>query len=134
MTFAEARIVADLFTGLADPTRVLILYRLARGPHHVGRLAGLIGTPMVNMSSHLRVMRGAGLLDDQKQGRRVFYSLRPGVFAPGGGPGVLGTLALGSVRVLLTDRLPARGRYQARAPAAVPEPRSPPGEPGGVRE
>jgi hypothetical protein len=56
---------------------------------------------MVNMSHHLGVMRTAGLLDHDKDGRRVIYSLRPSVFTPGAAPDVLGTLALGDFRLTI---------------------------------
>jgi DNA-binding transcriptional ArsR family regulator len=58
---------------------------------------------MVNTSLHLSVMRGAGLVESERQGKRIVYSLRPGLFTPGRGPGVVGTLALGTYRLHLLD-------------------------------
>jgi DNA-binding transcriptional ArsR family regulator len=99
-----AKALAALLTGMADPTRLLALYRLVGGPASVGRLAELTRVPLVNLSHHLGVMWGARLLDREKQGRRVIYSLRPGLFTPAGGPGELGTLTLGAYRLTLLDR------------------------------
>jgi DNA-binding transcriptional ArsR family regulator len=105
MEFANARKVAAMLAALAEPTRLQIAFHLASGPHHVSQLAELVGAPMVNMSHHLGVMRTAGLLDDEKHGRKVVYRFRPEVFTPGGENGVLGTLAIGPFRIVI--RTPA---------------------------
>ena len=99
--FSEARKVAALLAAVAEPTRLRVLWQLAKGPQHVGALAELIKIPMVNMSHHLGVMRQAGVLDDEKDGRKVIYKLRPEVFAPGTTPDVLGILTLGNFRMVL---------------------------------
>ncbi len=99
--FPEARKVAALLAAVAEPTRLRVLWQLAKGPEHVGRLADLVGIPMVNMSHHLGVMRQAGVLDDAKDGRRVIYKLRPEVFAPGTTADILGVLTLGNFRIVL---------------------------------
>ncbi|MCS6867106.1 MAG: metalloregulator ArsR/SmtB family transcription factor [Gemmataceae bacterium] len=100
--FAEARKVAALLAAIAEPTRLCVLWQLAKhGPMNVGALARAVGIEMVNMSHHLGVMRQAGLLDDRKEGRKVIYSLRSDVFTPGSSADVLGTLTMGHVRVTL---------------------------------
>lgn len=109
--FAEARKVAALLAAVAEPTRLRVLWQLAKGPEHVGNLAELVGIKMVNMSHHLGVMRQAGVLEDEKDGRRVIYRLRPDVFTKGNSPDVLGVLTLGQFRVVL--------RAEPEAPPAV---------------
>lgn len=109
MDFADARRAAVVLAALAEPTRLRIVFHLARGPNHVGALAELVGTPMVNMSHHLGVMRQAGLLDDEKDGRRVVYKFRPEVFTPGDGEETLGVLSIGPFRVVI--------RAEGEAPA-----------------
>ena len=99
--YAEARKVAGMFAALAEPTRLRILFHLIRGPHHVSQLADLVGTPMVNMSHHLGVMRQAGLLEDEKDGRKVVYRLRSEVFTPGPDGEALGTLHFGTFRLVV---------------------------------
>ncbi|AMV23897.1 Biofilm growth-associated repressor [Gemmata sp. SH-PL17] len=99
--FAEARKVAALLAAVAEPTRLRVLWQLAKGPQHVGKLADLVDIKMVNMSHHLGVMRQAGVLEDEKDGRQVIYRLRPDVFIPGTTPDVLGVLTLGSFRVVM---------------------------------
>jgi DNA-binding transcriptional ArsR family regulator len=99
--FSEARKVAALMAAIAEPTRLRVLWILAKGPQNVGTLADMIDIPMVNMSHHLGVMRQAGVLDDEKDGRKVNYKLRPEVFTPGTTPDTLGVLTLGNFRVVL---------------------------------
>jgi ArsR family transcriptional regulator len=100
--FPEARKVAALLAAVAEPTRLRVLWQLAKeGPMHVGALSDAVGIKMVNMSHHLGVMRQAGVLDDSKDGRKVVYTLRPEVYTPGTTPDVLGVLVLGNFRVIL---------------------------------
>jgi ArsR family transcriptional regulator len=102
--FSEARKVAALLAAVAEPTRLRVLWQLAKGPLHVGALAEAVGIEMVNMSHHLGVMRQAGVLDDEKDGRRVIYKLRPEVYTPGTTSDVLGVLTLGHFRVVLRTK------------------------------
>jgi DNA-binding transcriptional ArsR family regulator len=119
--FSEARKVAALLAAVAEPTRLRVLWHLAKGPQHVGALADLVEIPMVNMSHHLGVMRQAGVLDDSKDGRRVIYKLRPEVFTPGTTPDILGVLTLGDFRVVMrskTEPPPATNGTKARRKSA----------------
>lgn len=116
--FADARKVAALVAAIAEPTRLRVLWQLAKeGPMHVGALSEAVDVKMVNMSHHLGVMRQAGVLDDAKDGRKVVYKLRPEVFVPGATPDVLGVLALGGFRVVLwakTEAPPNTGAKKGR--------------------
>jgi DNA-binding transcriptional ArsR family regulator len=109
--YAVARKAAAMLAALAEPTRLRIAFHLARGPHHVTQLAELLEIPMVNMSHHLGVMRQSGLLDDEKEGRRVRYFFRDGILEPGDGREILATLVLGAFRVVL--------RASAESPAGA---------------
>jgi DNA-binding transcriptional ArsR family regulator len=115
--FFDAKRVAGMLAAVGEPTRMMILYRLAQGPHHVGQLATALGVPMVNMSHHLGVMRQAGLLDDEKDGRRVVYRFRPEIYTPGNGadPDVLATLTLGLYRLVIRRNQSGGGLLRARA-------------------
>ena len=98
--FLNARTAARQLAAVGEPTRLLILYRLTRGPHHVGELADLLGVPMVNMSHHLGVLRNVGLVEDVKFGRHVMYQFNPEQFTPAKDDGeVIGTLSLGFCRL-----------------------------------
>lgn len=125
MDYSDAKRVAAMIAAVGEPTRMLILYRLAQGPHHVGQLAEMLGVPMVNMSHHLGVMRQAGLLDDEKDGRRVVYRFRPEIFTPGSAatPDVLATLKFGRYKFVIRrsseapiNRARLRGPHSLRKP------------------
>jgi len=64
-----------LFKALADPTRAQVLAQLADGGLCVGALAYRLGVTHSAVSQHLRILREAGLVDGERQGYRVHYSL-----------------------------------------------------------
>jgi DNA-binding transcriptional ArsR family regulator len=66
---------AEVLKTLASPRRLEILHALARGPIEVGRLATLIGASQPNVSQHLGILRGAGLVEAVRDGREVRYEL-----------------------------------------------------------
>jgi DNA-binding transcriptional ArsR family regulator len=66
---------ADILRTLASPRRLEILHRIAAGPIEVGRLAEDLGLSQPNVSQHLAVLRTAGLVDADRDGREVRYHL-----------------------------------------------------------
>ena len=66
---------AEVLKTLANPRRLEIIHRLAQGPCEVGRLAEEIGASQPNISQHLSVMRAAGIVDAERDGREVRYRL-----------------------------------------------------------
>jgi DNA-binding transcriptional ArsR family regulator len=66
---------AEILKTLASPRRLDILHRLAEGPCEVGRLAEELGVAQPNVSQHLAVLRGAGLVEAERDGREVRYRL-----------------------------------------------------------
>lgn len=66
---------AEVLKTLANPRRLDILHRLAEGPCEVGRLAEEIGASQPNVSQHLSVLRSAGLVEAERDGREVRYRL-----------------------------------------------------------
>jgi DNA-binding transcriptional ArsR family regulator len=65
------------FNALADPTRRAIFERLARRPRPVGELAEGLPVSRPAVSQHLRVLRDAGLVRDEKVGSRRLYRVDP---------------------------------------------------------
>ncbi|MCE9517971.1 MAG: metalloregulator ArsR/SmtB family transcription factor [Verrucomicrobia bacterium] len=61
---------------LAHPSRLAIAESLQGGERCVQDLTRLVGADMSTVSKHLTVMRSAGLLDMEKRGLKVYYSLR----------------------------------------------------------
>jgi DNA-binding transcriptional ArsR family regulator len=109
MPYVDARAVARMFAALGEPTRLKIATHLLGGPSHVGALAEVVGEPMVNVSHHLGVIRQAGVLEDEKRGRQVFYRFREGVFEAGGKDGMAATLSFGPYRVHVRANAEAPG-------------------------
>jgi DNA-binding transcriptional ArsR family regulator/uncharacterized protein YndB with AHSA1/START domain len=73
--------IADGLATLGEPTRRLIVERLAVGPLSVQELADRlpVGRPAVSM--HLRVLKVAGLVVDRPLGTRRLYQLNPEALA-----------------------------------------------------
>ena len=67
----------DTFTALADPTRRHLLERLAGGEQTVSELMDGLAVSQAAVSQHLKVLRGAGLVDVRQDGRYRRYRLRP---------------------------------------------------------
>jgi ArsR family transcriptional regulator len=78
----ESRKCARFLKAMADPDRLKIIECLRRGPTNVSDLAESIGKVAVNVSHHLGVLRHAGLVQVEKDGTFVIYSLHPDVFQP----------------------------------------------------
>ena len=96
---------ADILKTLASPRRIEILHVLADGPIEVGRLADRIGASQPNVSQHLAVLRNAGLVDAEREGREVRYRLAD--------PDVM--VACDLMRAVLERRLARLGRIATLA-------------------
>ncbi|HEV7163979.1 MAG TPA: metalloregulator ArsR/SmtB family transcription factor [Gammaproteobacteria bacterium] len=62
---------------LGDPTRFAIFERLERGPLAVVQIAKGLPVSRPAVSQHLKVLKDAGLVTDQRAGNRRLYSLSP---------------------------------------------------------
>lgn len=71
---------ARLLRAMGDRERLKIVQCLREGPKNVGEIANQLGVEVVNVSHHLGVLRQAGLVLDQRQGRFIVYRLHPDVF------------------------------------------------------
>lgn len=68
--------LADLYSALADPTRLRVLELLHDKPRPVHELAGAFDISRPAISRHLRVLKEAGLVQEVKQGRENLYSFQ----------------------------------------------------------
>ena len=66
---------AQICQALADPTRILLLYRLAEGPQNVGELATALNISQPTVSRHLKVLRERGMVTTTRYGATVVYRL-----------------------------------------------------------
>ena len=67
---------AEIFKALGHPARLSMIVALGRGARCVCELQELVGSDISTVSKHLTVLRSAGLVDSDKRGKQVFYSLR----------------------------------------------------------
>src|SRR6185312_16646121 len=67
----------DIFKALADPTRRKVFEKLAGGSLNASALRDGLQISQPAMSQHLAVLRGAGLVREQRQGRFVNYEVDP---------------------------------------------------------
>jgi DNA-binding transcriptional ArsR family regulator len=67
--------IAQMFNGLADETRVKIVKLLSKGEFTVDELVEFLGVPQSTTSHHLRVLKEANLIQGEKRGRNIYYSL-----------------------------------------------------------
>jgi DNA-binding transcriptional ArsR family regulator len=66
-----------LFAALADATRCRVVEMLRERPRPVHDLAAAFSISRPAISRHLRVLKEAGLVLEQRQGRENVYSLQP---------------------------------------------------------
>lgn len=70
-----AKAVATTLQALATPSRLLILAHLQHGPSTVGDLTAAVGMEQSAVSHQLRLLRNLGLVEGQRDGRRIIYNL-----------------------------------------------------------
>jgi DNA-binding transcriptional ArsR family regulator len=72
---ADRAIEAGVFKALADPTRRQILEDLKPGELTAGEIVSRFRISAPSISRHLSILRSAGLVEERKDGNRVFYRL-----------------------------------------------------------
>jgi DNA-binding transcriptional ArsR family regulator len=80
-TESDYQSCASRLKALADPDRLQIVNSLLRNDKSVSALADELDMPIDKVSHHLGVLRAADLVQTQKQGKFVIYSLPPEVVA-----------------------------------------------------
>lgn len=95
-----AQLHASICQALADTTRIAILYELAEGRKNVSELVEALGSPQGTVSRHLKVLRERGMVDSERDGVNVYYSLADHRIIE----------ALNLLRAVMADMLTRRGR------------------------
>lgn len=93
--------------------RLVLLYALREEPHTVGELCDVLQAPRTDASKHLALLRRSGLVEGQRQGNTVLYSLRDRRVID----------AIGLLRQVMHEEV--MRRQAVAAPAAT---RTPPGQ------
>jgi DNA-binding transcriptional ArsR family regulator len=77
----DLRRLRTLYRALGDETRLRVIGLLAEiGPMPVNELSSRVGLSQPLISWHLRILRLAGVVDTQRQGRTVICRLRTAAF------------------------------------------------------
>lgn len=71
--------MSTVFKALSDPTRREVLVLLRSGPMSAGEIAERFDVTRATMSAHFAVLREAGLVASEKQGKSVIYQLQMSV-------------------------------------------------------
>ena len=66
---------ATILKALAHPSRLMMVEALADGKKCVCELQKLVGADMSTVSKHLSVLKRAGLVECERRGLQVFYTL-----------------------------------------------------------
>jgi len=67
---------ADVLKALAHPTRLWMAEQLEGGERCVCEFVDAVGVDFSTVSKHLSVMKQAGIVEDEKRGKKVFYRLK----------------------------------------------------------
>ena len=73
----ESKEVAERFKVLSCETRVAIIKLLKQGPKKVTEIAQMLSISQPAASQHLKLLKAAKLVADEKDGFWVSYSLKP---------------------------------------------------------
>lgn len=71
--------MGDVWKALADPTRRKILELLKKQRMNAGEIAAEFNMTKPSISNHLNILRQAELVDAEKVGQNVIYSLKTSV-------------------------------------------------------
>ena len=72
----DMRLLAQVFNGFANSTRLSILLLLVRrGELNVGELVSELGAPQPRVSDHLRCLTLCGYVKVRREGRNAYYSM-----------------------------------------------------------
>ena len=67
---------AKIIKAMAHPTRLFIVDELSKGERCVCELRDMIGADISTVSKHLSVLKQAGIVEDDKRGLQVWYTLK----------------------------------------------------------
>jgi DNA-binding transcriptional ArsR family regulator len=72
---ALVELIAQRFKIIGEPMRIRLLDQLREGEASVQELADATGASQQNVSKHLGVLHGAGIVGRRKDGNRVLYAI-----------------------------------------------------------
>lgn len=69
------KVRAEVIKAMAHPTRLLIIEQLSEKEKCVCELTEIVGSDISTVSKHLRILKNARIVTDEKKGQMVYYSL-----------------------------------------------------------
>lgn len=75
MSDEQLDVISQRFRVLSDPMRLKILHNLRGGELTVGSLVERTGASQPNVSKHLSILRGAGLVNRRQDGNLAYFSI-----------------------------------------------------------
>jgi DNA-binding transcriptional ArsR family regulator len=72
----ELNRVALHFRALGEPMRLKILQSVCREPRTVNDIVAAVGATQANVSKHLSLLAGVGVLTREKSGQCVYYGMK----------------------------------------------------------
>lgn len=72
---SELDAAAELLKAFAHPLRLAILLEVRQGDQCVHDLVDALGVGQPLVSQHLKILRHAGVLNGQRRGREIVYSI-----------------------------------------------------------
>jgi ArsR family transcriptional regulator len=73
----DYRKLSEVFKAVSHPSRLMILDALRGGERSVQEIHELVGSDLSTVSRHLSLMKYAGLVSDERKGKKVIYRLVP---------------------------------------------------------
>src|SRR5215813_13172293 len=70
---SEVELLARVFAGVSDTTRLSILLCLLEGERNVSELVTLVGASQGRVSMHLQCLRWCGFVSSERRGKFVYY-------------------------------------------------------------
>jgi ArsR family transcriptional regulator, cadmium/lead-responsive transcriptional repressor len=72
----EAILLARVFAGMSDPTRLQLLLILLEGERNVSELVVAVDSSQGRVSVHLQCLRWCGFVASERRGKYVYYRVR----------------------------------------------------------
>ena len=73
---SEPSLLARVFAGISDPTRLHIILVLLDGERNVSELVSAVGSSQGRVSMHLQCLRWCGFVESERRGKYVYYRVR----------------------------------------------------------
>jgi DNA-binding transcriptional ArsR family regulator len=75
-----SKLCAERLKALGDEDRLRIVQALRCGQKNVSQLAEELNEDIANVSHHLQILRRSGIVETERDGRFILYSLHADVF------------------------------------------------------